>query len=158
MGRHPGGATGDGADAAPRPDRAVMLKRVLLAAATAFLAVNIWTGAPLLALWVGSQVVGTTVLSMTAVGVVVVVLAVLVFALAIALAWLNDTYDRLTGRPRRDAHLPWMRAMGEEEEDTEIIGLQTSALERIIVLTVYVAVIALVAWFFLFAGRPLPGL
>jgi hypothetical protein len=35
-----------------------------MAAASAFLAVNIWTGAPLLALWVGSRVVGRTVLDM----------------------------------------------------------------------------------------------
>ncbi len=40
------------------------LKRVTMAAATAFLSINIWTGAPLLALWVGSRVVGQTVLSM----------------------------------------------------------------------------------------------
>ncbi len=39
-------------------------KRVAMAGAVAFLSINIWTGAPLLALWVGSHVVGQTVLSM----------------------------------------------------------------------------------------------
>jgi hypothetical protein len=34
------------------------LKRITLAALTAFLAINIWTGAPPAALWVGSLVVG----------------------------------------------------------------------------------------------------
>ena len=34
------------------------LKPVLLAAAMAFLALNLWTGSPLLALWIGSQVQG----------------------------------------------------------------------------------------------------
>jgi hypothetical protein len=62
------------------PRRFTTLKRAAMAGVTAFIAVNIWTGAPLLALWVGSQVVGQRALSMAAVGVVVVVLAVLVFA------------------------------------------------------------------------------
>ncbi|HME90478.1 MAG TPA: hypothetical protein VKE49_03590, partial [Myxococcaceae bacterium] len=57
--------------------RFMTLKRVALAAATALVTINIWTGAPLLALWVGSRVVGKTVLSMRAVLVVVVVLALL---------------------------------------------------------------------------------
>ena len=53
------------------------------------------------ALWVGSQVVGSTTLSMRAVFVVVIVLAVLVFAMAIALAWLNGGLRPLTGHRRR---------------------------------------------------------
>ena len=53
-----------------------MLKRIAMVAATAFLSINLWTGAPLFALWVGSQVVGQTALSMQAVFVVVIVLAV----------------------------------------------------------------------------------
>ena len=65
--------------------RFMTLKRAAMAGVTAFIAVNIWTGAPLLALWVGSQFVDHGTLSMAAVGVVVVVLAVLVFTLALAL-------------------------------------------------------------------------
>ena len=34
-------------------------KPILLAAAMAFLALNLWTGSPLLALWIGSRVQGT---------------------------------------------------------------------------------------------------
>ncbi len=75
------------------PPRLIMLKRAAMAAATAFLSINIWTGAPLLAVWVGSQVSGRSILSMKAVLVVILVLAALVVASAMALAWLNDTYD-----------------------------------------------------------------
>ena len=57
-----------------------------MAGLTAFITANIWTGAPLLALWVGSQVVGKRALSMAAVGGGGVVLAVL----ALVLAWLNN--------------------------------------------------------------------
>jgi hypothetical protein len=139
--------------------RKFVLKRTAMAAATAFLAVNIWTGAPLLALWVGSQVVGQTTLSMEAVFVVVIVLAVLVFGMAIALAWLNGSYDRLTGRPPRETRLSWLRTMNldEHEEEDELIGFRVSLLERIVVMSVYLAVITLLVWFFFFAGSPLPG-
>lgn len=133
-----------------------MLKRISMAAATAFIAINLWTGAPLFALWVGSQVVGKTVLSMTAVFVVVAVLAVLVFAMAVALAWLNGAYDRLTGRPSAgESRLAWLRSMRAEQGDQ--IGLSVSALEQIVVISVYVAVVAFLIWFFFLAGSPLPG-
>jgi hypothetical protein len=92
------------------------LKRVAMAGATAFTTVNIWTGAPLLALWVGSQVVGQRPLSMAAVGVVVVVLAVGVFLLAVALKWLNNVCDELTGRPRTERRHTWLRGMRAEAE------------------------------------------
>jgi len=54
-----------------------------VAGLTAFITANLWTGAPLLAPWAGSQVVGKRALSMAAVG---VVLAVLEFVLALELA------------------------------------------------------------------------
>jgi hypothetical protein len=132
-----------------------MLKRTMLAAATAFIAVNLWTGAPLLALWVGSQVVGGQTLSMGAVFVVVIVLAIVVFALAVALAWLNATYDRLTGRPQEEPRLAWLRSMNTSGNDQSRNAYGISPLERIVMLSVYVAVITLLVWFFFFAGSPL---
>jgi hypothetical protein len=143
----------------PQGPRHLALKRAALAAATAFLAVNLWTGAPLLALWIGSQVVGETVLSMRAVFVVVIVLAVLVFTMAVALAWLNGAYDRLTGRASSRSRLRWLRSFNAEEEgrdEEELIGYRPSALELIIVVVVYVAVACFLLWFFLLAGSPLP--
>ena len=38
-------------------------KRIALGIATALVSVNIWTGSPLLALWVGSKAVGSSGLS-----------------------------------------------------------------------------------------------
>jgi hypothetical protein len=46
-----------GADAGGAEPRFTTARRVALAGATALIAVNIWTGAPILALWVGSRVV-----------------------------------------------------------------------------------------------------
>jgi hypothetical protein len=139
------------------PVRHLILKRTAMAAATAFLAINIWTGAPLLALWIGSQVVGTTTLSMGAVGVVVAVLAVLVVAMAFALVWLNGTYEELIGAPRGERRLGWMRSMNTQHEDDEIIGLRVTMLERIVVTSVYLAMVAFLVWFFFFAHLSLPA-
>jgi hypothetical protein len=136
--------------------RFMTLKRVAMAAATALVAINIWTGAPLLALWVGSRVVGKTVLSMRAVLVVVVVLAVLVFGLAAILIWLNNTYDELIGRPRVERRSPWLRSVREEAEQNLSARVGVTALERIVTMIVYVAITALLLWFIFFAGPPFP--
>jgi hypothetical protein len=94
---------------------------------------------------------------MKAVLVVIAVLAALVFAMAMAIAWLNDAYARLTGRPHRERRLTWLRSMNVEDEDEALVGTQVSVLERIVVASVYVAVAVFLVWFFAFAGSPLPG-
>jgi len=133
------------------------LQRVALAAAAAFVTVNIWTGAPLLALWVGSQTAGPSGLSMTAVGVVVVVLAALVVGLTALLVRINARYDRLAGRVADRRVSPWMRSMRGEREDSIRARQGTSAVERVVVWSVTAAVLVFNAWFFFFAGSPLGG-
>ena len=66
------------------------LKRTALAAATAFAAINIWTGCPLLALWVAAQVSGEHRITMPALGVFLIVVALLEGVTIVALAWLNN--------------------------------------------------------------------
>jgi hypothetical protein len=142
-----------------QPDRRrfLALRRAILAGATAFLAINIWTGAPLVALWAGSQVESETSLTMRALLVVVVVLAVLIVAMTLALTWLSNTYDELIGRPENERRSPWLRSMRAEAE-IEISGrVGITALERIVIISVYVAVIALLVWLVFFAGSFVPG-
>ncbi|HEX7292661.1 MAG TPA: hypothetical protein VF250_16195 [Conexibacter sp.] len=127
-------------------------KRIALAAAAAFVAVNIWTGAPLVALWVGSQAAGPSGLSMTAVGIVVVVLATLVVALTALLTRINQRYDALTGRAAERRVAPWMRSMRGEREDYMRTRHGATAIERIVVVVVTVAVLVFNVWFFFFAG------
>ncbi len=134
------------------------LKRATMAGVTAFVTVNIWTGCPLLALWIGSQVVGQRTLSMGAVGLVVVVLAVLVFAFAVALTWLNNVYDELTGRPRTERRATWLRSMRAEAEGHVSQRVGITLLERIVMANVYIAVIAFAVWYVFFAGPPSPML
>jgi hypothetical protein len=138
------------------PPRALLLKRFLLVAATAFLTISIWTADPVFALWVGSQVVGKTQLSIGAVFVVILVLAVLVAVMVVALVKLNATYDALIGRPERERRFTWLRSMRAEGQDEIDFGRGVTILERITVITVWIAVVAFLVWFFAFAGSPLP--
>ncbi len=130
----------------------LLAKRLTLAAATAFVTVNIWTGAPVLALWVGSQAVEQRALSMTGIVVVVVVLAVLVFLMAALLGWLNNTYDELVGRPTIERRSPWLRSMRAEAEGHISQRVGVTLLERIVVANVYVVVIGFLVWLVFFAG------
>ena len=135
------------------------LKKTGLVAASALCAINIWTGAPLLAVWVGSQVqTNSTSLSMTAVFSVIVVLAAMVFLLAWALSWLNATYDEVTGRPAEARHTsPWLRSMRDEPEADVRRKYGISGVERIVVISVVAAVLTFEIWFFFFAGSSLPA-
>jgi hypothetical protein len=137
-------------------------KRTGLAAATALVSLNVWTGAPLLALWVGSRFEGWVGegagTSMRAVFVLVVVLAVLELALTLALTRLSAAYDELTGRPpaaRQSS--PWLRSMRGEREELARERQGISAVERLVVLSVVAAALAFEIWFFFFAGSPLPS-
>lgn len=132
-------------------------KRLALAAAAAFVSVNIWTGAPLLALWVGSQAAGPSGLSMTAVFVVVVVLLALVLLLVWALTQLNERYDRLTGRVAERRVSPWMRSMRSERDAYAKQRQGANAVERVVVASVTLAVLVFNVWFFFFSGSPLAG-
>ncbi len=143
---------GDPADVLLRFSRC---KRVLLAAATAFLSVNLWTGSPLLALWVGSQAADQQALSMTAVFVVVLTLAALTLGISFVLLWLEQTYRQLVGHPLREGRATWLRSFNAQREPVREVPM--SQLERITTVSVYVSVLAFVVWFFGFAGSPLPS-
>ena len=141
----------------PAP-RLVWIKRIGLVSASALAAINIWTGAPLLAVWVGSRVAQGSSLSMTAVFVVVLVLAASCLVLAAALTWLTARYDALTGRPpetRRTS--PWLRSMRGEREELARKRHGISAIERVVVVAVVLCVLAFEVWFFFFAGSSLPS-
>jgi hypothetical protein len=135
------------------------LKKIGLVTASALCSINLWTGAPLLAVWVGSKVQGNlNNLSMTAVFSVIVVLAALVFLLGMALTWLNAKYDDVSGRPPAARHTsPWLRSMRDEREHDVRQKFGISAVERMVVVCAVAGVLAFEAWFFFFAGSSLPN-
>jgi hypothetical protein len=135
------------------------LKKIGLVTASAICSVNLWTGAPLFAIWVGSKVQGNlNNLSMTAAFSVIVVLAALVFLLAWALTWINAKYDDLTGRHPAARHTsPWLRSMRDEREEDVRHKFGISLVERVVVVSVVACVLAFEVWFFFFAGSALPN-
>jgi hypothetical protein len=146
--------TGDARVPSASP-RYLNLKRTLLVIATALLAVNAWTGAPLLALWIGSHAQGGKVLSTRGVLTVLIVLSVLVFGIGWVLTWLSARYDELSGRPRlAGLTSPWHRAKrGDRVQDIRSrYGI--SAPEKVVAASVIVGILAFEAWFFFIAGSP----
>jgi hypothetical protein len=131
-------------------------KRYGLAALMAFLALNLWTGSPLLAVWIGSRVQGGTgQASFGAILAIVGCLAIFSIALYQALKYVMHAYREATGTlPTVRAHAPWLRSMRGERPAYE--GTATiSGGERIIVVTVVLAAVAFEVWFFFFSGSPI---
>jgi hypothetical protein len=125
--------------------------RFVLAALTGLLAVNIWTGAPLLAIWVGSRVQNGTGLTMSTVAVVMGVLAVTVTLLVMGLTRVEAAYKVVTGQPTQRRTAPWMRSLRDER--AEIAERKPlTGFEKTLVIAVVGAGLAFEVWFFVFAG------
>jgi hypothetical protein len=126
----------------------MVLKRATMAAVTALATVNVWTGCPLVALWVGSRAVGTHDLSMAAVVVVLIVLALLEAGMLLLLAWLSNVYDGLIGLQRGESELTWIRRLCAPPEAVRSRrAMQLTSVEGVVVINVYVAVSALTGWY-----------
>jgi predicted secreted protein len=153
----------DAGAAAPGPDaaghRRGRLKPILLAAAMAFLALNVWTGSPLLAVWIGSRVQGEeSQPSMGAFAVVIIALIAFSFGLYQLLKLTMQAYQEATGTtPTVRTHAPWLRSMRGERPDHASRGARISGAERIVVVTVLVAAVAFEIWFFFFSGSSIGG-
>jgi hypothetical protein len=128
------------------------VKRLALAAAMAVVTINIWTGAPLLALWVGSRVQSDSGATMAGIAVVAIVLAVLCFLLLRLLGMLGARYDRLVGAaPTVRRHISWLRSMRGERAEYHGVAPTLTMAERIAIAAVVVAFAAFEVWFFFFS-------
>ena len=134
------------------------LKPILLAAAMAFLALNVWTGSPLLAVWLGSRVQGeNSQPSMGAYAIVIVALIVFSWGLYQLLKLAMGAYQDATGtRPTVRTHAPWLQSMRAERPDQRATG-RISGAERIVVVVVLLAAAAFEVWFFFFSGSSIGG-
>src|SRR5918993_2999114 len=138
-----------------RPGR---LKPILLAAAMAFLALNVWTGSPLLAVWLGSKVQGDeSQPSMGAYAVVILSLIAFSWGLYQLLKLAMSAYQDATGTaPTVRSHAPWLRSMRGERPDQRAAA-RISGAERVVVVTVLIAAAAFEVWFFFFSGSSIGG-
>jgi hypothetical protein len=132
------------------------LRRVALVAAIAVVTLNIWTGAPLLGLWVGSQVAPDSGISMGAVFVVIVVISVAVWVLLQLLALLQAAYAEASGRPQARRQTTWLKPMsGERTHGKGAVAPPLSAVDYVVIVCVVLAVAAFEFWFFFYAGSPI---
>jgi hypothetical protein len=130
---------------------AAYVKRLLLVALMALASVNLFTGAPLFAIWVGSRVQGESgSLSMTAVLSVVVVMALVCSALVWSLNRMGAAHDALAGRPPERRQTTWMQPFNTRSPRGQRTSLRP--LDKILVGAVVLAGLAFEAWFFFFAG------
>jgi hypothetical protein len=135
------------------------IKPILLAAAMAFLALNVWTGSPLLAVWIGSKVQGDqSQPSMGAYAVVIVSLIAFSWGLYQLLKLTMSAYQDATGtRPTVRTHAPWMESMRGERPDRSAAAARISGAEKVVVVTVLIAAAAFEIWFFFFSGSSIGG-
>jgi hypothetical protein len=119
--------------------------------------VNLLTGGPLLALWVGSRVqTAVGQLSMGAVGATLGVLIFETLLLYKALTYLNAAYNEAIGRTLPRRQVPWHKPMSGERRSVAV-KRPLSATERIVVATVVLALLAFEGWFFVLAHARLPA-
>ena len=146
------------------PPRFFRLKRVALTVTAMLASINMLTGCPLFALWIGSQFEGwigahapSTGVSMRSVLVVVVVLAVLEIALAVLVTRVSDAYDKLTGRPHKARRTtPWLRSLGGERQKADPETYGVSAVERVAIISVVLCVLVFELWWLLLPRSALP--
>lgn len=98
----------------------------------------LWIGVPVLWLYVGSQIQGSTGSVGTAIGVMMVGVVVSILLIVPVLGWLNKK------------HLDLREARGLETRGS-------TALEAVMTVSVFLAVVAFAVWFFLIEG-PGPSL
>ena len=133
------------------------VKRLGLLSGMAVTTVNIWTGSPLLALWLGSRAVsGSNQATMAAIAVVAIAMAAFSFVLVRLLAVQQATYDRVTGQRRSiRRHTPWLRSSRGERPHEQPEGVRPSPVEWMLIASVVIVVTAFEVWFFFFSGSPI---
>ena len=128
------------------------VKKAALASAMAVVALNICTGSPLMALWLGSRVQGDFGASMSAVAVVAITMFVLSLLLIRLLGALSERYDRLVGRPTKRHRQPWLKSLSGERADVEEQHKSLTVLDMVLVAVVLLSIGAFEVWFFFFSG------
>jgi hypothetical protein len=131
-------------------------KRAALVVLMALLTINVFTGSPLLAMWVGSQVQGPGPPTMAAYGSAAATLAGGSFLLVRLLAMASRSHDSLLGRRATvKEHLPWLRSMRGARPHEESSQRTLVALDVILIAAVVVAFVAFEIWLLFYAGSPI---
>jgi hypothetical protein len=129
------------------------------AAAAVFLAMllaafSLWTLIPLGWVYIASKLSHSQFPSIGPYMVVVIGIIVTVLVDAWLIGRLNDLYVRVTGSNRLAATRPgWLKSL----RDAAPIQNSVTVVEAVMMSSVMLAALALITWFFLLAGSPLPN-
>jgi hypothetical protein len=134
----------------------VSVRRIGWISVMILLTVNIWTGGPLLALWIGSRVQGSGQPTMGPIVVTAISLGAISFGLVRLLAIVDARYGQAMGRTTSvRQHVPWLRSMrGERPHEQRRFG-DLSPLEIILVVAVVIVIALFEVWFFFFSSSPI---
>ena len=130
-----------------------------VAATAVFLAMllaafSLWTLIPLGWVYIASKLAHSQFPSMGPYAVVILGIIVTVLVDAWLIGRLNDLYVRITGTNRLVASRPgWLKSM----RDAAPARGSVTVVEAVMMSSVMLAGVALITWFFLLAGSPLPN-
>jgi len=117
---------------------------------------NLVTGSPLMAIWLGARVQGAGPPTMAAFFTFLGSFAAFSFLLVRLFAGLSRAYNELTGRrPTVREHLPWLRSLRGERPAEMGSKAGLSPLDLILVFMVLAAILAFEIWFFFYSGSPI---
>lgn len=125
-----------------------------LVALMALGSVMMWVGSPIGWLWIASQLVQTNVPTAGGYVIVLVGLVVTTIVLGRLLAVFDGAHSAVLGleREARVRH-GWHESVSAGRSERSQVGV----LERVMVVSVALALFGMAAWFVLFAGSPLPS-
>ena len=115
--------------------------------------VIMWLGVPLGLIYLASKVADS---ANPSAGPYLLVLLGLPVGMAIVgkfLGYLDHLHGRLTGRLEERHRATWLRSMRAERSSTRRGGV----LDKVMIVSVALAIVAFAVWFFGFAGSSLPG-
>ena len=115
----------------------------------------LWLAVPVAWLWIGSHIDDSLDASFRAYVAIALGVPLTMLAMFALLRRLDYAHQRVTGHTTGAKKLApaWRRSLSEERD----LHAPTSALDIILAGTAIVAALALVVWFFFFAGSSLPG-
>jgi hypothetical protein len=115
---------------------------------------TLWLAVPVAWLWIGSRIDSSLDASLRAYGAIAAGVPATMLLIFLLLRRLDLAHQRITGStPTKRLAPAWRRSLTEERD----VHPESSALDVILAGTAVAAAIALVVWFFLFAGSPVPG-
>jgi hypothetical protein len=126
----------------------------VLVAVMVVAAFSLWTVIPFGWIWVGSMISSSQAPSMGPYAVVFFGIVISIIAVVLLLAWLNRIYADLVGTTELDPQrIRLVRSLSDERRPMR----NWSVMEAVILASVLAAGFAMLVWFFVSAGSPLPN-